>query len=203
VLDNPPRWSTNPVPAPQLVAALSDGLDREIIGAVRYYNENFITINTADAILSNIYTLGILSDILDRVHEITTSENKFLLSDAGELLYRIIGNDQTPFIYEKIGNSFENYMIDEFQDTSAIQWKNFKPLIDNSLGEGFDNLVVGDVKQSIYRWRNSDWKIMDKVLHHEFGTERLKTEKLDTNYRSRGNIVAFNNTVFSTLPGLF
>jgi ATP-dependent helicase/nuclease subunit A len=202
VLDDPPRWSTKPVPAPQLGAALGDGLDREIIGAVRYYCENFITINTADAILSNIYTLGILSDILDHVHEITTSENKFLLSDAGELLYRIIGNDQTPFIYEKIGNSFENYMIDEFQDTSAIQWKNFKPLIDNSLGEGFDNLVVGDVKQSIYRWRNSDWKIMDKVLHHEFGTERLNTEKLDTNYRSRENIVAFNNTVFSTIPGL-
>lgn len=202
VLDDPPRWSTSPVPAPQLVAALGDGLDREITGAVRYYIANFITINTADAILSNIYTLGILSDILDHVHEITTSENKFLLSDAGELLYRIIGNDQTPFIYEKIGNSFENYMIDEFQDTSAIQWKNFKPLIDNSLGEGFDNLVVGDVKQSIYRWRNSDWKIMDKVLHHDFGAERINTEKLDTNYRSRENIVAFNNTVFSTIPRL-
>ncbi|MBA4322131.1 MAG: hypothetical protein C0408_04875, partial [Odoribacter sp.] len=202
VLENPPRWSTKPFPAPQLAAALNDRLDEQILSAVRYFNENFMTVNTADAILSNIYTLGILSDILEHVHEITTSENKFLLSDAGELLYLIIGGDQTPFIYEKIGNSFENYMIDEFQDTSAIQWKNFKPLIDNSLGEGFENLVVGDVKQSIYRWRNSDWKIFDKIIHNEIGSDRLKTEKLDTNYRSRENIVAFNNTVFSVVPEL-
>ncbi len=202
VLENPPRWSTNPVQAPQLAAAMSDGLDHFIIEAVKYFNENFTTVNTADAILSNIYTLGILSDILDHIHEITTSENKFLLSDTGEFLYRIIGNDQTPFIYEKIGNSFETYMIDEFQDTSAIQWRNFKPLIDNSMGEGFDNLVVGDVKQSIYRWRNSDWEIFDKIINQEIGKERLKIEKLDTNYRSRENIVAFNNTVFSIIPGL-
>jgi ATP-dependent helicase/nuclease subunit A len=201
-LENPPRWSTSPIPAHQLASALSDGLGKQIIESVRYYIENFMTVNTADAILSNVYTLGILSDILDHVHAITTSENKFLLSDAGELLYLIIGNDQTPFIYEKIGNSFENYMIDEFQDTSAIQWKNFKPLIDNSMGEGYDNLIVGDVKQAIYRWRNSDWKIFDKIIYQEIGSERLKTEKLDTNYRSRANIVAFNNTVFSVVPGL-
>ncbi|MGD0342855.1 MAG: UvrD-helicase domain-containing protein, partial [Bacteroidales bacterium] len=202
VLETPPRWSTKSVPAVQLTMALHDGLGDQIIEAVKYFNENFMTVNTADAILSNIYTLGILSDILDKVHEITTSENKFLLSDAGELLYHIIGNDQTPFIYEKIGNNFENFMIDEFQDTSALQWQNFKPLIDNSMGEGFDNMIVGDVKQSIYRWRNSDWKIFDEIIQQEFNSDRLKLEELDTNYRSRENIVAFNNTVFSVIPGI-
>jgi ATP-dependent helicase/nuclease subunit A len=202
VLENPPRWTASQVMPSQLASAISEGLDEQITGAVRYYEENFITINTVDAVLSNIYTLGILSDILDNIHEITTAENKFLLSDAGELLYLIIGNDQTPFIYEKIGNRFENYMIDEFQDTSVIQWKNFKPLINNSMSEGFDNLIVGDVKQSIYRWRNSDWRIFEKIIHQEIGNERLNIEKLDTNYRSRGNIVAFNNTVFSVIPEL-
>jgi ATP-dependent helicase/nuclease subunit A len=202
ILDDPPRWSTSPVPKPQLASALKDGMDDLIIRTVSYYNQNFIKINTADAILANIYTLGILTDILEQVHEITTAENKFLLSDAGELLYLIIGKDQTPFIYEKIGNSFEHYMIDEFQDTSAIQWNNFKPLIDNSMGEGFENMVVGDVKQSIYRWRNSDWKIFDKIINQDIGIERLKVEKLDTNYRSREKIVAFNNTIFSVIPGL-
>jgi ATP-dependent helicase/nuclease subunit A len=202
ILDEPPRWSASQVMAPPLASALGAGADDLITGAIRYYNRNFINVNTADAILGNIYTLGILSDILEHVHQITTAENKFLLSDAGELLYLIIGKDQTPFIYEKIGNSFQHYMIDEFQDTSAIQWNNFKPLIDNSLGEGFENLVVGDVKQSIYRWRNSDWKIFDKVISQEIGSERLKTQKLDTNYRSRENIIAFNNMVFSVIPGL-
>lgn len=200
VLEDPPRWTTKAGPSRQLAAALSDGLGELITDAVRYYNENSIAVNTADAVLSNIYTLGIFTEINDHVHEITTIENKFLLSDAGEFLYHIIGNDQTPFIYEKIGNYFENYMIDEFQDTSAMQWQNFKPLIINSLGEGFDNLVVGDVKQSIYRWRNSEWKIFDRMIHQEFDDDRLRKEELDINYRSRENIVAFNNTVFSAIP---
>ena len=107
--------------------------------------------------------LEYLSDVLHNVHQITTSENSFLLSDAGEVLNLITGEDQSPFIYEKVGNRYENFMIDEFQDTSIIQWNNFKPLIDNSMAEGFDNLVVGDVKQSIYRWRNSDWKILGQL----------------------------------------
>ena len=91
---------------------------------------------------------------------ITRDENIFLLSDTGELIYLITGNDQTPFIYEKVGNAFETFMIDEFQDTSAIQWKNFSVLIENSMAQGFDNLVVGDIKQSIYRWRNSNWETL-------------------------------------------
>ena len=202
ILENPPKFCTKNIPPPQLSAALGDGLGEKIIEAVIYYNRNFISVNTADAILSNIYTLGIFSDILENVHKITTSENKFLLSDAGELLYLIIGKDQTPFIYEKIGSNFEYFMIDEFQDTSALQWQNFKPLIENSMGEGFDNMVVGDVKQSIYRWRNSDWRIFDKIIHQEFDNGRLKTIELDTNYRSRDNIVAFNNSVFTLVPEL-
>ncbi len=73
---------------------------------------------------------------LNRVHKVASAENSFLLSDAGELLSLITGEDQTPFIYEKIGNIYENYMIDEFQDTSILQWKNFNPLIDESMGQG-------------------------------------------------------------------
>ena len=140
------------------------GLDQILCEAIHYYDENIIAYNSAIAILSNIYALGILSDVLHNVHLITTSENSFLLSDAGELLNLITREDQSPFIYEKVGNRFENFMIDEFQDTSIIQWNNFKPLIENSMAEGYDNLVVGDVKQSIYRWRNSDWQILGKVL---------------------------------------
>ena len=200
VLENPPTWYTRP--SPELIAALENGLDQEIISAVRYFNENQIIVNTADAILSNIYTLGILSDVLKNIHEITTAENRFLLSDTGELLYLIIGNDQTPFIYEKIGNYFENYMIDEFQDTSAIQWMDFKPLINNSMAEGLDNLVVGDVKQSIYRWRNSNWKIFSEIIDKEIGEKRLKIEKLDKNYRSRINLISFNNSLFSIIPAI-
>jgi ATP-dependent helicase/nuclease subunit A len=200
VLDDPPRWTAKPVPPSELISALNNGFGGIITEAVQYYNENYKTVNTASFILENIYTLGILTDILKHVHIITSAENRFLLSDTGELLYLIIGKDQTPFIYEKVGNVFENYMIDEFQDTSVIQWNNFRPLIENSMAEGHDNLVVGDVKQSIYRWRNSDWRIFGKSLHEQIDPGRLKVEHLDTNWRSRHNIISFNNTLFSAIP---
>jgi ATP-dependent helicase/nuclease subunit A len=201
-LETPPVFTTKAGPSPQLKEALENGFRDLFVEAVQYYNANFFAANTADLIIQNIYVLGILSDILGNIHEITTSENRFLLSDAGELLWLLIKEDQTPFIYEKAGNIFENFMIDEFQDTSLIQWNNFKPLIDNSIAQGFDNLVVGDVKQSIYRWRNSDWKILGSMLDEQFGEQRLFTEHLQTNWRSLKNIIAFNNSLFAILPRL-
>jgi ATP-dependent exoDNAse (exonuclease V) beta subunit len=151
-------------------------------------------------VLKNIYALGILSDVLHNVHHITTNENTFLLSDAGEVLNLITKEDQSPFIYEKVGNRYENFMIDEFQDTSIIQWDNFRPLIENSMAEGHDNLVVGDVKQSIYRWRNSDWQILGKVLSGAVDNKRIFSEPLKTNWRSRSNIIWFNNSLFTIIP---
>jgi superfamily I DNA/RNA helicase len=200
VLETPPVWSSKSGPSAELNAALNDGFGEIFIEALNYYYNNFSDANTAEFIIENIYILGILADILDHVHIITSAENRFLLSDAGELLCLIIANDQTPFIYEKIGNTYENYMIDEFQDTSLIQWNNFRPLIENSMAGGHDNLVVGDVKQSIYRWRNSDWKIFGNILHQQVDKERLKVEHLETNWRSRKNIISFNNTIFSVIP---
>ena len=87
-------------------------------------------------------------------------------------------------------------MIDEFQDTSVLQWKNFHPLMENSLSAGKFNLVVGDVKQSIYRWRNSDWKLLDEKIMQTFRPGQLHEENLDTNWRSDKNIIDFNNSFF-------
>ncbi len=199
ILNDPPRWSTGAV-APQLQSAIAAGLDTILKDAIHYYYENIVDYNSADAVLSNIYALGILSDVLHNIHRITTSENMFLLSDAGELINLITKGDQAPFIYEKVGNRYENFMIDEFQDTSKIQWDNFKPLIENSMAEGFDNIIVGDVKQSIYRWRNSDWKILGKDLDKVIDNDRFLSDQLTTNWRSRSNIIQFNNTLFSIIP---
>ena len=197
--NDPPRWSTGST-APHLQLAIDNGLDKTLREAIQYYDENVVVYKSATVILKNIYALGILSDVLKNVHQITTNENSFLLSDAGELLNLITREDQSPFIYEKVGNRFENFMIDEFQDTSIIQWKNFKLLIENSMAEGFDNLVVGDVKQSIYRWRNSDWRILGEVLDSMIDNKRILSEPLTTNWRSRSNIIRFNNSLFSVIP---
>ena len=133
--DDPPRWSKDK-PCRQLQDAIDGGLDTELRETVSYYYNNVISFNSAQAILKNIYSLGILSDVQKNVREIAASGNIFLLSDAGEFLSLITGGDQAPFIYEKIGNRYENYMIDEFQDTSLLQWKNFEHLVSDSMGEG-------------------------------------------------------------------
>jgi ATP-dependent helicase/nuclease subunit A len=196
---DPPRWSTGTI-TPQLESAIASGLDISLREAIHYFDGNIVIYQSARVVLLNIYALGILSDVLHNVHLITTSENSFLLSDAGELLNLITREDQSPFIYEKVGNRYENFMIDEFQDTSIIQWNNFNPLIENSMAEGHDNLVVGDVKQSIYRWRNSDWSILGKVLLGSVDNKRIFSEPLTTNWRSRSNIIRFNNALFTIVP---
>jgi ATP-dependent exoDNAse (exonuclease V) beta subunit len=199
--NEPPRWSRDKIPV-QLQKAIDGGLERELKEVISYYGNNIKYYNSAELILANIYTLGILSDVLTNVHNITSSENTFLLSDTGHLLNLIIREDQTPFIYEKTGNRFENFMIDEFQDTSIIQWDNFKPLISNSMSEGYNNLVVGDIKQSIYRWRNSDWKILGNMENELVDNKRYFSQPLKTNWRSRTNIIRFNNALFSVIPEL-
>lgn len=201
ITKDPPKW-TSGKPDPALQNAIDAGLGRVLIESLELYSRELVYYRTAQAILANIYSLGILSDILKNVRQISTSENTFLLSEAGDFLKKITGGDQTSFIYEKAGNRYDNFMIDEFQDTSELQWLNFKPLIENSMSQGNDNLVVGDVKQSIYRWRNSDWKILGSVLKDQVDNERFFSEQLVTNWRSYSNIIRFNNTLFSIIPGL-
>lgn len=199
ILKDPPKWSTGTA-CQQLRDAIDGGLDEAVKEAIRYYDDNIILFKSANAILPNIYALGILSDVLTKIRDITASENSFLISDAGELLSLITRDDQAPFIYEKIGNRYENYMIDEFQDTSQMQWNNFDPLINESMSLGHDNLVVGDVKQSIYRFRNSDWQILGRMQNELVDNDRFLSEPLRTNYRSRSNIIRFNNSLFSVIP---
>jgi len=199
--NSPPKWSTGDI-LPPLQKAINSGLESILLEILSFYDSNIKDYKTANSILSNIYALGILSDVLYNIHLITTNENSFLLSDAGEVLNLITGEDQSPFIYEKVGNRYENFMIDEFQDTSIIQWKNLKPLIDNSMSEGFDNLVVGDVKQSIYRWRNSDWKILGGYLNSLVDNDRFISKPLSKNWRSLSNIISFNNSLFTLIPAL-
>jgi len=152
---------------------------------------------SAQAILRNIYQLGILADIDREMREYCAEQGLMLLSGTTELLNRLIDADSSPFIYEKIGTRIRHFMIDEFQDTSGMQWENFKPLLSNSLAEGSHNLIVGDVKQSIYRWRGSDWGLLHSGLDsYEPALRRDDNTALRTNWRSAAEIVRFNNAFF-------
>jgi len=164
---------------------------------ILYHYDNSRTYQTAYEINRYFFTLGILGDVDKKIRENAAENNIMLISDTTELLNRIIAGNESPFIYEKVGLRVNNYMIDEFQDTSGMQWQNFFPLVKDSLAAGNKNFIVGDVKQSIYRWRNSDWKLLDEQIDKDFGGDKINHETLDTNWRSARNVIAFNNAVFS------
>ena len=181
----------------QIENALHSGLNDCVNNALSLFEAPFVEYQTAVEVNRYFYTLGILGDIDNHIRQYATENNIMLLSDTTQLLNLIIGDSDTPFIYEKTGVRFQHYMIDEFQDTSGMQWKNFYPLIRDSLAAGNFNLIVGDVKQSIYRWRNSDWKLLEEQLKLDFRTEGMIEEVLDTNFRSFRNVIQFNNAFFT------
>ena len=158
--------------------------------------------NTYDAMYENIYALGLLGDISRHVFKFRSENNLILLSDTNDLLRRIINEEDTPFIYERVGMALKHFLIDEFQDTSRLQWQNIKPLLHESLGHNNENLIIGDEKQSIYRFRNADPYLLEKQVFLDFKDQiSLHGDNLEsnTNWRSSGNIVKFNNTLFSAL----
>ncbi len=167
-----------------------------------YIENNKCEFVSSKLLFKNLYNLGLLSEIAREAKEYTNKNGYFLLSEIPTFLSKIIGNDGASYVYEKTGTRFEHYMLDEFQDTSQLQYQNFLPLIENSLAQGFDNLVVGDVKQSIYRWRNSNWQLLSNKIQENTKRFLPETITLGENYRSKPNIIAFNNSIFSILPEL-
>ena len=151
-----------------------------------------------------LYQLRLLGSIDAKVRELNRDANRFLLSDTQHLLKTMINDSDSPFIFERIGAQLKHIMIDEFQDTSTIQWNNFKVLLkdamshaDNQEDGTIGNLIVGDVKQSIYRWRSGDWRLLNDIdSQFSHPQEMIHHVTLDTNYRSARNIVDFNNAFF-------
>jgi ATP-dependent exoDNAse (exonuclease V) beta subunit len=194
---NAEKWySANSTFKSQIAKVAGEELMPLMQAVIDYYTRNYKTYYTAGVILKNLFTLGILSDLSQLAYQWCNEKNSFLLSEAPVFLHRIIDSNETPFIYEKAGIWYHHYMIDEFQDTSLLQWLNFKPLISNSLSQGYDNLIVGDAKQSIYRWRNSNWEIIEHFVNRDFLAGIASQMSLNTNRRSKKEIVAFNNIFF-------
>ncbi len=148
--------------------------------------------------LRHLSQLRLLGSIETKVRELNETANRFLLSDTQQLLHDLIEGSDSPFIFEKIGTQLEHIMIDEFQDTSTVQWQNFKVLLEETMShEDTSNLIVGDVKQSIYRWRSGDWRLLANIdQQFQHAGERLEITSLDTNYRSDSRVIYFNNAFF-------
>lgn len=144
------------------------------------------------------FDMGMSPLFFKKFKEIQKEKNVLSLGRSGSILKDIIDGSDTPFVYEKMGVRYEHFLLDEFQDTSYVQWENFYPLLKESNDNCHDNLIVGDPKQSIYRFRNSDWKLLEYTLPENFQGE-CDIKALQHNYRSNRAIVKFNNMIFKQL----
>ncbi len=160
------------------------------------FEDRYRQYRTACLIADQAYTLGIAAELRKAFEAVQREKNVLSIDDSNTILKGIIDGSDAPFVYEKLGVRFEDFLLDEFQDTSTIQWENFLPLLRNSEAGGYDNLVVGDVKQSIYRWRGSDWKLLDAGVQRDCSLGEDAVEVLDGNYRTCKAIVEFNNEFF-------
>lgn len=151
--------------------------------------------NTAKLARHFTNQLQLLSRIDDIVRDINNERETFPLSFTPTLLSSMIAGQDSPFVFEKIGTELRNVMIDEFQDTSRLQWDNFRVLLFENQSLGGTDLIVGDIKQSIYRWRGGEWSLLSN-LAETMDKWKPVTENLDTNYRSEQRIVNFNNAFF-------
>ena len=150
--------------------------------------------NTAVEIRNQVHTFRLAGRIRKCYNELLKEKNILSIEDSSSLLKDIVGDADAPFIYEKTGTAYDSFLLDEFQDTSVEQWENFLPLLKNNTAQGGYNLTVGDVKQSIYRWRNADWNIFNSRVASDL--DRTYPSELPDNWRSAKNIVRFNNALY-------
>lgn len=195
-VDDPDAWADKSHPE---VRAMAETTFMPLLErTLKELATGIVILNSVKVVSQHINHLMLINTVDEKVRQLNSDANRFLLADTAHFLRDLICGSDIPFIYERTGTQFHHIMIDEFQDTSSLQWENFKPLLLNSLSADKRCLLVGDVKQSIYRWRNSDWGILNNIDESEFKqyVDPETLDKLDTNFRSREGIVTFNNRFF-------
>ena len=193
------RWGKAGTPSQRLRPQLQPLLRR----LCELYERNVRLWNTCDLLRENYRSFALLSDLYARVQELCDAQNTMLLSETKYVLSEFIGHNDAPFIYEKVGNRFDRFMIDEFQDTSVKEWENFLPLLRNAMAQAAPDetavLLVGDIKQSIYRWRGGDWRLLHGAAREALGAADTQVVALQENYRSLPVVVEFNNRIIERI----
>ena len=197
-MEAPENWYKKDHPRAEELYVLADQV---LIPMLRYTEQErekqWKLFQSANLTLSHLNNLRLLSSIEQKVKDINDDANVFLLGNTQHLLHSLIQDSDAPFVFEKIGAQLHHVMIDEFQDTSTVQWQNFKVLMQECMSHvGSENLIVGDVKQSVYRWRSGDWRLLNHI-ERQFPEEMMEVRPLQTNYRSERNIILFNNAFFT------
>lgn len=194
--ESPQNWTSSKcakADKQQIQTLAAEVLSAQLSELIAYNDDNWNEFQSIQLILSHLSELRLLHAIADAVDNLTKDTNRFMLSNTQALLKELIADSDTPFIFERIGARLKHVMIDEFQDTSTIQWQNFQVLLANCMAQELSqNLIVGDIKQSVYRWRQGDWGILNNI-EKSFAHQKIRLETLDYNYRSETRIIDFNN----------
>lgn len=203
------QWPHNTLKDTSAVMQLYDTINPLLAALLSYYHEGIEIYQTYQAINKNGSYLRLMQGMAELLKDYRSENRVLLISDAQQLLRGITDSDvdNPSFIWEKTGNKYKHFLFDEFQDTSTFQWMNFLPLLRNAIAEGTQgghssHLVVGDVKQSIYRWRNGDWRILHSYLKRDLHVANVSEESLSYNRRSSENIIRFNNFLYNRLPAI-
>lgn len=207
-IDNIEEWKHPKSKNPDDVESLYASLNPILSESYHYFEEEFPNYQLAQLVQGNLYYLRLIREMSTLLGAYRKDNSVLLISDASTLLSKINeGQEDNPsFIWEKVGNRYKHFLFDEFQDTSKGQWQNFLPIVKNALsestGERTEHLIVGDVKQSIYRWRSGDSRLLLSTVEKHLGSAFVENDSLLENYRSSENIISFNNLVFDTAPKL-
>jgi len=209
---NSNKWANDAGSNKATVDAIAPELKAIASSLLGFINENYSYFSLCELLSKQMYPLMLLKKIEEISSEQKQEERLVFISEFNQKIFEIINNEPTPFIYERLGERYQHYLLDEFQDTSSLQWHNILPLLDNSLASGWFNLIVGDGKQSIYRWRNANVKqfaslpLIENPANNFIIDERAQSldrnflgKVLNTNFRSLKTIVEFNNTFFASL----
>lgn len=157
---------------------------------------------TAWLVQQSLFRLGLYDYLKLSLDAYKAREGRVQLGEAGQLIARLHAQGQVPFLYEKLGERYTHLFLDEFQDTSTLQWQNLLPLLENALAGGGHALLVGDVKQSIYRFRGGNSTLLREQAVADLAPFAPQERTLAHNYRSLPLVVAFNNTICQTIPTL-
>lgn len=205
-INTPEKWQAKGLDAS--MQALYAELNPLFAQIQLFYQENAPEYYLAQALKENTYYLNLLQEMSNLLRDYREDNSVMLISESQHLLKEInkTGLDNTSFIWEKVGTHYKHLLFDEFQDTSSSQWSNFVPLMLNLLAERSphaslaDHLIVGDIKQSIYRWRSGDWTLLNNKAARDLGIDLTAEHTLQDNYRSLDNIIDFNNFLYKHGP---
>ena len=192
--------------------SLIDELSPNILQWVNCFLEKQKQFISRKLFLENLYAVALLNELNLLIEEYSKEEKILHISEFNKRISKIVLEEPVPFLYERIGERYQHYLIDEFQDTSVLQWQNLLPLFENGLSQGHFSMIVGDSKQAIYRFRQGEveqFEILPNVYQKEGNSyleERERTLKqhyeldvLKYNFRSQRNIVEFNNELFKII----